>query len=1173
MAKPYLYAALVLFVILLAGHYLGRAYDELRLKNVQQELDIIVNQQALLIQKRLAQSLNATYLLARQVRHGNGEVRDFDSVAGQLIKKYGGITNLQLAPDGIIRQIYPSAGHEKAIGHNLLTDPNRTNAALKAIDTGLLTLAGPFPLLQGGIAVIGRNPVFLTKENKEYFWGFTSALILVDELLAVTELEELSNRGYYYKLSHESLENNRHVSFPDTELPAGLIHHSVSFDVPNNIWTLTLSTRKPEKKFNNLFFQFLWFICGALVAASTFNLLGQSERLRKIVRERSAELLESEERYRSIFQKSTSVMLLIDPEIDEIVDANDAAALFYRLNKEELKGKKISDINMLTREQVSTEMEAARSEQRKHFYFQHQLADNEIRDVEVYSGPVVLQGRKLLLSVIHDITERFQTQKALEQSEANLSKAQHLAHVGNWSWDLVSGIVLWSDELYRIYGLSPQEFEVSADSYLQFVHPYDIAKCEMFRDKALLEKEDYISGYRIIRRDKEVRHIVVQGDVTLDENGEVTHLFGTVQDVTDLKAAEAALRESEEKYKGIFNESVAAIYSFNSKKQFIDSNQAGLDLLGYSREELLTLAIPDVDAEPDIVIPLLNQLLGGEKIHNFEHQLIRKDGEIITVLHNSKPLQNDDGSVVGMQSTLIDISERKRLLKKLRKSEELYRGLVELSYDFIWEVDREGVYTYVSPNIEKILGYRPNEMLGKTPFDFIIEEQIDEIRKFFKNVIDDAQPIVALENINRHKNGHLITLESSGSPFFDETGEVAGYRGVDRNITERKEIEEEKEKIQEAVIESKNMWEKTFDTIPLMICILDENHKIKRINKVMADSLGKSCAELINTQCFSCVHCSESPPDYCPHSKLLKDHKEHYVEIYADHLKSHLAVTVAPLYDARDRFIGSVHIAQNINRQKEQEERLQKFNEQLQEMVEEQTSEIKKKEKLLLHAEKLNAVGRFSASIAHEFNNPLQGVLNVVKGVQSRCALSEQDDELVELALKECYRMKDLIQNLLQFHRPSSGVRKELDIHRLIDDVLLFAQKEFKSKQIKIIRNYLDDLPAVWAVEDQIKQVLVNILGNGCDAISSPHGELTIATTRLDDETLCISVKDTGEGIKPENLQNIFEPFFTTKGVTGTGLGLSISYGIITSHGGDIKVESKPGKGTVFLITLPIRTE
>lgn len=221
----------------------------------------------------------------------------------------------------------------------------------------------------------------------------------------------------------------------------------------------------------------------------------------------------------------------------------------------------------------------------------------------------------------------------------------------------------------------------------------------------------------------------------------------------------------------------------------------------------------------------------------------------------------------------------------------------------------------------------------------------------------------------------------------------------------------------------------------------------------------------------------------------------------------------------------------------------------------------------LLQAEKLSSVGKFSASIAHEFNNPLQGVMNVISGVLERNRLNDNDTRLANLALKECHRMKNLISNLKEFNRPTSGRRSQIDLHQCINEVLLLLGKELSGKNIDISRNYIGKHLEIWAVEDQLKQVLFNLIGNAGDAIGK-NGKIDIETAATEGNVL-ISISDNGQGISPENIHSIFEPFYTTKSIKGNGLGLSVSYSIIKAHGGDIRVDSEPGQGATFTLTLP----
>ncbi|MDM8535249.1 ATP-binding protein [Desulfobacterales bacterium HSG17] len=242
----------------------------------------------------------------------------------------------------------------------------------------------------------------------------------------------------------------------------------------------------------------------------------------------------------------------------------------------------------------------------------------------------------------------------------------------------------------------------------------------------------------------------------------------------------------------------------------------------------------------------------------------------------------------------------------------------------------------------------------------------------------------------------------------------------------------------------------------------------------------------------------------------------------------------------------------------------------LENRVEERTLELKKIHEQLLHAEKFSAIGSLSASIAHEFNNPLQGVMNIIKGVARRVKLDKDDAQLMALAISECHRMRDLIKSLQDFNRPTSGRKVLIDIHVVLDSLLLLWKKEFKARKINIETRFSQNMPMVKAVGDQIKQVFLNLLNNAADACTQ-EGTIIIETEALD-EKVVVRISDTGTGIKPEHKDHLFEPFFSTKpAVKGTGLGLSVSYGIIREHGGEITLESEPGKGTTFSVFLPIK--
>ncbi len=237
---------------------------------------------------------------------------------------------------------------------------------------------------------------------------------------------------------------------------------------------------------------------------------------------------------------------------------------------------------------------------------------------------------------------------------------------------------------------------------------------------------------------------------------------------------------------------------------------------------------------------------------------------------------------------------------------------------------------------------------------------------------------------------------------------------------------------------------------------------------------------------------------------------------------------------------------------------------------------LKKTHEQLIHSEKLSAIGKLSASIAHEFNNPICGIRNVLESVAGKHTadnIDNSEEKHVILAIKECDRMAELIRKLQIFYRPSSGVEELISVHESIDEIILFSITRLKSKKILLERDYGEEIPQIKGIPDQIKQVILNLVQNAEEAISAEGGKITIKTER-NGSNIFVRVKDTGAGISQENIKAIFDPFFSTKpAVKETGLGLSICHGIIKRHGGDITVESQHGKGSTFTIAFPVGVE
>jgi len=242
----------------------------------------------------------------------------------------------------------------------------------------------------------------------------------------------------------------------------------------------------------------------------------------------------------------------------------------------------------------------------------------------------------------------------------------------------------------------------------------------------------------------------------------------------------------------------------------------------------------------------------------------------------------------------------------------------------------------------------------------------------------------------------------------------------------------------------------------------------------------------------------------------------------------------------------------------------------LEKKVEERTQKLKEMQDQLVQSEKLASLGKLSAGIAHEINNPLGGILMYSHLVLEDLGKDSPCSENIKKIIRETTRCKNIVHRLLEFARPKEPEMILININEILDYTLSILDKQALFQNIKIIKSLDPSLPKTIADASQLQQVFINIIMNAAEAMNG-KGDLSLHTS-LDEKTknIQIEISDTGCGIPQENLARIFEPFFSTKPVgQGTGLGLPICYGIVKSHKGEIKIKSETGKGTTFIITLP----
>lgn len=376
---------------------------------------------------------------------------------------------------------------------------------------------------------------------------------------------------------------------------------------------------------------------------------------------------------------------------------------------------------------------------------------------------------------------------SLKESEKSLAEAQELAHIGSLDRNIVTGEIRWSDELYRIFGLKPQEFEITYDLILsRYVHPDDRDHFDNAIKEALTGKPFSIN-YRIILANGEERIIHAKGEAVFDENNNPVRIRGITQDITEHKKAEEKLRENEEKYRNIVETANEGISIIDSKGMITYVNNKMADMLGYKIDEIIDKTIWDFiddDVKPLITSQFEKRRFGTNE--SYEVRLRHKDGSPLWLIVNVKPFFDKSGTFTGSLNMHTDITERKDAEEKLRESEEKYRNIVETANEGIAIIDQKNTTTYANEKFLDMLGYDYNEFIGKPALNFVVDKEDFKEKVWSRHKgINDSRELELLQ-----KDGSHLWIYVNVKALFDNDGEYIGSLGLFTDITERKKAEE-----------------------------------------------------------------------------------------------------------------------------------------------------------------------------------------------------------------------------------------------------------------------------------------------------------------------------------------------------------------------------------------------
>ena len=695
---------------------------------------------------------------------------------------------------------------------------------------------------------------------------------------------------------------------------------------------------------------------------------------------------------------------------------------------------------------------------------------------EVLETPELKHTKRELAALKEDLEQRVEARTrelaaanaALNEQQAKLKEAQRLANIGYWERDLATDRLTPSEESSRICGLPPGHPRSQAELQ-DVIHPDDRQLQKRALAGALEKRQPYDLQYRIVRPDGQLRFVHVWDDIGYDESGRPVRMFGTVQDITERKRAEEAVRESQELLNLVLATLPVGVAVTDQKGNIVLANAASKCIWG----DLVIPSGPERWAKSkgfwhnsgERIAPenwaSVRALSKGQTSLNELIDIEAFDGQHKTILNSAAPIHNA-GRIVGAVIVNQDVTARVRAEEALQISEQRFRQLFARAPISIWEEDFSAVGDWLSALRAR----------GVKDLDAFLQDD--------PQVLKHALSLVPLVDVN---DTALRLFEAASKEellrlrpllVVDETGPV--FAGELRAI-----------------------WE----------------------GRHQADF---ECAG--QTARGRGIHC--------------------------------LLHWVAALEEGQMNLHRVIVAIADITELKESEEKLRQTQAEL------------------ARAARWTIMGELTASIAHEINQPLVGVVTNANACLQWLAATQPNlveaRKAVKRIARDGKRVGDVIARVRALLQKSEPVRAPLNLNQLVRGTVSLVRPELRRKSVALRMELAPDLPRVLADRVQVEQVLMNLILNALDALNEVTERsrvLRIRTAPPKSGVVRVEIQDTGTGIDPAQAKRLFEPFFTTK-PHGLGLGLAISRSIIEAHGGQLRAKANRGPGMSFQFTLPI---
>jgi two-component system, sensor histidine kinase and response regulator len=766
-----------------------------------------------------------------------------------------------------------------------------------------------------------------------------------------------------------------------------------------------------------------------------------------------------------------------------------------------------------------------------------------------------------VFAILQDISERKRLEEELNRANARVELALRSANIGIWENDMpdgdyrhgrVSYVNIWEQLGYE----RPPDSASPNEAGMAPIHSEDRAMVEeAVRSYLAGETSEYDVEFRGRHKDGSYRWTLARGVAVRDATGKPIRFVGSSVDITDRKRAEEALRESEERFRGTFENAAVGIAHTHPEGRFLRVNEKFCAIVGYPREELLEKTWHDITHPDDLAasIDVSAAALRGESPGlPLEKRYLRKDGSLVWAELVISPQRDAAGAPGYLIAIIQDISQRKRLEEALRESERRFRTFVDHATDAFFLLDDQHVVLDVNRKACQSLGYTRDELMGKTAPDVdpdITPANIEEINRKL-----NAGEMVAYESRHRRKDGTVFPVEVRGEAFWE--GGRNFVVALARDITEHKRAEE-------ALRESERRFRILAEALPHMVWTAQPDGATDYYNARTTEYTGLTSEQLQGWGWGSTIHPEDLPRCLELWARSIATGEPYEIEFPVRRADGafcwHLARALA-LRDESGRITKWFGSCIDIDDQKRAQEALRGAKEA---------------------AEAANrAKDEFLANVSHEIRTPMNAILGMTELVLDT-PLTDDQRQCLKAVKSAADNLLGNINDLLDFSKIEAGKLElepgDFSLRATVGDTLRALAVRAHRKGLELIYDVQPEVPdALVGDAGRLRQVLLNLVANAIKFTDAGEvvvrAEVAGAAAPEGEVGLRLTVRDTGIGIPLDQQERIFRAFeqedsSTTRKYGGTGLGLTIAARLVALMRGQITVESEPGRGSTFAFT------